>query len=217
MRVQTLILTSFGLSVQLTACRPLQGPDESANSVGKRRDYSHKAENRRMQEKYFHESTFHQHYDGRFAHQELSYEDRQTCLVALVQTHLSAMDDIGCETFIMHGTLLGWWWNRRIMPFDNDIDVMVSERSIYHLAHYHNMTVHNYTLSGSEASHEYLLEVNPHYRNDSIGAVNKIDARWIDMDTGLFIDITTLRPHQTAEDTALQKYMIVKDGHQYRY
>jgi hypothetical protein len=31
-----------------------------------------------------------------------------------MQTFLSTMADIGAETWIMHGTLLGWWWNQKV-------------------------------------------------------------------------------------------------------
>ena len=78
--------------------------------------------------------SFHPHYDGRyealhasraktlltvyarFADRQLSYEDRKSHLVALVQTYLFSMQDIGAETWLMHGTLMGWWWNRKVAP-----------------------------------------------------------------------------------------------------
>ena len=31
-----------------------------------------------------------------------------------MQAYLSTMADLGADTWIMHGTLLGWWWNRRV-------------------------------------------------------------------------------------------------------
>lgn len=65
-------------------------------------------------EKYFHESVFHPHYDGRFADQELDYVERKRDLSNLMQTYLATFSDIGVETWIMHGTLLGWWWNRKV-------------------------------------------------------------------------------------------------------
>jgi len=168
-----------------------------------------------LSDKYFHEATFHQHYDGRFADHPLDYNERRSHLRALIQTYLSSMDDIGAETWIMHGSLLGWWWNRRILPWDSDLDVMISEKSIHHLAAYYNMTIHHYALPGLNASRDYLLEVNPHYVEDAIDEVNKIDARWIDTDTGLFIDITTLRRNTSA--SAVEGAVSVKDNHHYMY
>ncbi|KAF2679866.1 hypothetical protein K458DRAFT_393430 [Lentithecium fluviatile CBS 122367] len=159
-------------------------------------------------EKYFHESTFDAHYDGRFASTTLRRDERLMHLRSLVRSYLSTMQSIGAETWIMHGSLLGWWWNKRIMPWDSDIDVQVSEPALKYLASYYNMTVH--TFKDAEAFGEeegelikeerkYLLEINPHYDNPSTDDyMNVIDARWIDTTTGLYIDITALRVNRTA-------------------
>lgn len=128
------------------------------------------------------------------------------------------MNDIGVETWIMHGTLMGWFWNRKIMPWDSDLDVMMTEQSIAHLAGYYNMTVHHFNLPLVEHGRDYLLEINPHWTNGSTtDSLNVIDARWVDMDTGLFIDITTLRPNRTAQEQGHEGYMMVKDRHHYNF
>jgi phosphorylcholine metabolism protein LicD len=122
------------------------------------------------------------------------------------------MHDIGAETWIMHGSLLGWWWNRKIMPWDSDVDVQMSESSMDYLARYYNMTVNHYRLPGLPQGRDYMLEVNPHYLNGSITDwLNVIDARWIDTESGLFIDITTLRRNETHDGN-----MYCKDRHHYR-
>ena len=134
----------------------------------------------------------------------------------------------------MHGSLLGWWWNRRIMPWDSDVDgkscpgaghartlttarpVQMSESSMSYLAEYYNMTVHHFKLPGISEGRDYMLEVNPHYVNGSItDHLNVIDARWIDTETGLFIDITTLRRNETAAKLGLHGVMMCKDKHHY--
>lgn len=169
-------------------------------------------------EKYFHESVFHPHYDGRFADKPVKYNEKRKHLTALVKTYLSTMNDIGAETWIMHGSLLGWWWNRKIMPWDSDLDVMVSEKSMYHLADYYNMTMHHFKLPGIDKGRDYMLEINPHCRNGSLkDEFNKIDARWIDTETGLFIDITALRRNETAERLGKAGAMMVKDNHHYMF
>jgi len=133
-----------------------------------------------------------------------------------MQTYLSTMNDIGAETWIMHGSLLGWWWNRKIMPWDSDVDVQMSYSSIDYLAKFYNMTIHHFKLPGISDGRDYMLEVNPHYTNDSIlDKANVIDARWIDTETGLFIDITTLRPNKTAEAMGKRGIMMCKDKHHY--
>ncbi|KAF1846317.1 uncharacterized protein K460DRAFT_386597 [Cucurbitaria berberidis CBS 394.84] len=96
-------------------------------------------------EKYFHESTFHSHYDGRFAEAQLPPQTRAFHLRLLLRSYMDTMDIIGIRTWIMHGCLLGWWWNGKILPWDSDVDVMVDERSMAELGNWWNMTVHHYT------------------------------------------------------------------------
>jgi hypothetical protein len=165
-------------------------------------------------DKYFHESVFNAHYDGRFADKVLPAGDSNKHLVRLIQAYLSTMVDIGVETWLAHGSLLGWWWNRKIMPWDSDIDVQVSEPTMHFLASYYNMTIYHYKTPGQPRGRDYLLEVNPHYlirgREDRL---NVIDARWIDTESGLFIDITTVRKNETHP---VPGTMACKDGHSYR-
>lgn len=164
--------------------------------------------------KFFHESTFSPHYDGRFADHELTDDTRIHHLRLLLKTYMKTMKRIGVRTWLMHGCLLGWWWNRKIMPWDTDIDVMVDSQGIAELGNWWNMSVHHFKsdelrmmdhssdlrLRKSNAQEDinyqgkkYLLEINPYYTNTSTRDVlNVIDARWIDTSTGLFIDITTL-------------------------
>ncbi|TKA81171.1 hypothetical protein B0A49_01884 [Cryomyces minteri] len=212
-----LLALLLGFSV-VAAAAPLQPRDADFASVRTRLDRDRSGKKGDPPDKYFHESTFHPHYDGRFADRELSYRERQAHLTALMQTYLSTMNDIGAETWIMHGSLLGWWWNRKIMPWDSDIDVQMSERSMHYLADYYNMTIHHYKLPGLPDGRDYMLEVNPHYKNGSIADhLNMIDARWVDTETGLFIDITTLRRNATAEAEGKKGSMMCKDDHHYYF
>jgi len=49
----------------------------------------------------------------RFADEELNYKERKVAVSKLMQSYLSTMADLGVETWLMHGTLLGWWWNKK--------------------------------------------------------------------------------------------------------
>ncbi|KAK3173784.1 hypothetical protein OEA41_007116 [Lepraria neglecta] len=110
------------------------------------------------------------------------------------------MADLGAETWIIHGTLLGWWWNRKILPWDSDIDVQMTNTTVHFLASYYNMTIHSYK------KRKYMLEVNPKYTDGSYhDYLNVIDARWIDIQTGLFIDITAVRPKEGFPDIICSK------------
>ncbi|KKZ60093.1 hypothetical protein EMCG_00784 [[Emmonsia] crescens] len=168
------------------------------------------------EEKYFHESTFHYHYDGRFASETIPEDQRIPHLRDLVKTYLSTMIDIGAETWIMHGTLLGWWWNQQILPWDTDIDAQVSEGTMHFLAKYYNMTEYHFKLHGVRGGRTYLLEINPHFVNRTTDDwMNVIDARWIDTSSGLFVDITSVREDFEARKKGHLGALMCKDRHKY--
>ena len=63
-----------------------------------------------------------------------------------------------------------------------------------HLADHYNQTTFRYKPWTRSAKRKYLLDVNPWCRESDHGqGLNVIDARWIDMQNGLYIDITGLR------------------------
>lgn len=81
------------------------------------------------------------------------------------------------------------------MPWDWDLDTQVSAATLQWLGDNLNMTQHNYTSTspGETVNRQYLLDINPHHVERMRGdGMNVIDARWIDMSNGLFIDITGL-------------------------
>lgn len=56
-----------------------------------------------------------------------------------------------------------------------------------------------------------MLEINPNYVNSSPeDDLNTIDGRYIDLETGLFIDITTVRPKE-----GVSRRLMCKDTHEY--
>ena len=67
--------------------------------------------------KYFNEpggSELANHYDSRYEHGILSYEDKQDTQVHMMRAYLEFFKKNGIETWLAHGTLLGWWWNGRV-------------------------------------------------------------------------------------------------------
>lgn len=137
------------------------------------------------------------HYDIRYFNgQPVSYEERGDTLYHLIRSYLTVFRERNIETWIAHGTLLGWWWNGKIMPWDWDLDTQVSAATLTWLGENLNMTMHNYTSIGSDGTvveREYLLDINPNHVERVRGdGMNVIDARWIDVRNGLFIDITGL-------------------------
>lgn len=61
----------------------------------------------------------------------------------------------------------------------------------------------------------FQLEVNPNYvYREEDDKLNVVDARWIDMENGLYIDITTARYNLTHPEGP--GVLSCKDGHEYR-
>lgn len=136
------------------------------------------------------ESDLLRHYDLRFFKgATVTYEERIDTLHHMIRAYLSTLYILHVETWIAHGTLLGWWWNSQILPWDWDIDVQVTGKSLEYLGEFFNFTTHTYNSGGVER--RYFLDVNPYHVERTRGnGDNIIDARWIDIATGLFIDIT---------------------------
>ncbi|KAF4965178.1 hypothetical protein FSARC_6996 [Fusarium sarcochroum] len=160
--------------------------------------------------KYFKEASQYPHYDLRYFEEALEPAAQNAGIKVLMQTYLATFRDLGVQTWLMHGSLLGWWWGKKVMPWDLDADVMVTEADMYFLAAYHNMTIYYYQYEGCPEGRFFQLDVNPHHthrgRDDTL---NYIDARWVDMQTGLFIDITAARydpGHEMGEGVLYDKH-----------
>jgi hypothetical protein len=94
--------------------------------------------------------------------------------------------------------------------------VQISEPTIHFLADYYNMTEHHFDLPGVDDGRTYLLEINPNYVVRSTkDRLNVIDARWIDMSSGLFIDITAVRKDDARRANGEKGALMCKDRHHY--
>ncbi|OQD78519.1 hypothetical protein PENDEC_c001G01347 [Penicillium decumbens] len=146
--------------------------------------------------KYFHEpgrDDILGHYDSRYFTEPVGNTERANTLTHMIRAYLNFFNENELETWIAHGTLLGWWWNGKILPWDWDMDTQVPDTTLAYLADHYNHTIVEYTLPDTGKKREYLLDVNPWSRQRERGqGHNIIDARWIDIHTGLYIDITGL-------------------------
>ncbi|KAK0740265.1 LicD family-domain-containing protein [Schizothecium vesticola] len=137
------------------------------------------------------------HYDARFfpgaplpPHQHL------VALRHLIRSYLVTFERLGAPTWLAHGTLLGWWWGGRVQPWDVDVDAQVLTGTIGGLVEGGwNGSVHWYKAPGG--GRRYLLDINPFYGMVGRGqGLNVIDARWIDVENGVYVDITGLRERE---------------------
>ncbi|KIW76323.1 hypothetical protein Z517_11069 [Fonsecaea pedrosoi CBS 271.37] len=159
------------------------------------------------------------HCDSRFApSQPPGIEETKRSLFGLMESYAATMRQLQAETWIAHGTLLGWFWNQKFLPWDNDIDVQMSIETLAGLAVAHNMTEYLYPVAGEDRPRTYLLDINPHYAIASTQDVaNKIDGRWIDTTNGKSIDITAIHVSSGKTDHTPfdQGIFFSKDGHGY--
>ncbi|KAK1754622.1 mannosylphosphate transferase [Echria macrotheca] len=143
------------------------------------------------------------HYDARFFASVLPLGPLRTqALHSLIKSYLLTLTSLQVPTWLAHGTLLGWFWNGRIMPWDWDLDVQLSSSSLSQLSLSHNYTF--WTLDGNmtregEEGGRYLFDINPFYDRERGEGVNVIDARWVDTLTGLFVDITGVKERDETE------------------
>ncbi|KAK5658583.1 hypothetical protein OQA88_1976 [Cercophora sp. LCS_1] len=181
---------------------------------------SHPSSSPDREYKYFIEPGYSEelgHYDARYFHHLIPYGLHRTTLHHLIRSYLTTLSSLRIPTWLAHGTLLGWWWNGHVMPWDYDLDVQMSSSSLAYLATHYNQTVHHYVhsdTSGVVTNKTYLLDVNPFHGMKGRGmGLNVIDARWIDVENGMFIDITGLMERDPRREPGTWS---CKNYHRYR-
>ncbi|RLV88922.1 Uncharacterized protein JA1_005437 [Spathaspora sp. JA1] len=142
------------------------------------------------------------HYDWRFFNGALNYDREGWTVEELGHRTNIILDRLlrnwnrfaqqkGIISWIMHGPLLSWYWDGLMFPFDVDIDIQMPMSDLLYLAKNYNNTL--IVEDPSEGYGKYLIDVNPYMHNRGISeGSNHIDARFIDVDSGIYIDITAL-------------------------
>lgn len=101
-----------------------------------------------------------------------------------------------------------------MLPWDWDVDTQVSHSTLQYMAKHYNRTVHEYVSVDKKVKRKYLLDVNPWiWERERGDGQNVIDARWIDVRNGLYIDITGLS--ETHPET-MPGIWVCKNYHRYR-
>lgn len=155
--------------------------------------------------KYFHESNINNkkiggsHFDWRFFNmKEKEYNNefkRISVLNRLIKAWLRFTNNENIKTWIAHGTLLGYSFNEKMLPWDFDHDVQITSKSLWYLAQNFNQSIIiDSTINDDEYSTgfgQYFLDISNNFFNRyPINDNNAIDARFIDIQTGMYIDIT---------------------------
>lgn len=146
--------------------------------------------------------VFGEHHDWRFFNGLTINTDKQTlALHRLIKNYLQFCRSHGIITWIAHGSLLSWYWNGMAFPWDADTDAQMPIRDLHRLGREFNQTmvIENVGLDNSGHLNEmefvgmgqFFIDVGSSITHRERGnGMNNIDARFIDVSTGLYVDIT---------------------------
>lgn len=140
-----------------------------------------------MNRKFFIEYPYKPHLDKRYGDPSLNLSQILDSLLNLYEKMMNMLDEVFKEDIpkpiLMHGTLIGWKFGKKPLPWDNDIDVCFLREAALQLV---NLRKHE--------DEDILFRVNPNWNTRRGDVHNIIDARVICKHTGVFIDITFLLP-----------------------
>lgn len=132
-------------------------------------------------------------FNGALIHDPLEYQLR---LNALIRNWLKFTRSNGLITWLAHGTVYGQLYNGLTFPWDNDFDVQMPIKHLHLLSRYFNQSL--IMEDPREGNGKYFLDVtNSITVRTSGNGFNNIDARFIDVDSGLYVDITGLSVSST--------------------
>ncbi|EGV65592.1 hypothetical protein CANTEDRAFT_101612 [Yamadazyma tenuis ATCC 10573] len=142
------------------------------------------------------------HYDWRFFNGALNYDRigwneqemnyrSNIILDRLLRNWNRFAEEKGLISWIMHGPLLSWFWDGLMFPFDLDIDIQMPMSELVRLARDFNQTL--IVEDPAEGYGKYFIDVGSFIHNRDISSKsNHIDARVVDVDSGIYIDVTAL-------------------------
>jgi len=127
--------------------------------------------------KYFHEVKGYPHLDSKYGKKSLTQKDINLSLIKLYKEFFNYCEKRKIKPVLMYGGLIGYNFNKKLLPWDDDIDMILFDSDLDKLEKYSSNTM--------------LVDINPNIRNKSTSDTNNlIGARAISKQTGVFIDIT---------------------------
>lgn len=107
----------------------------------------------------------------------------------MMRSYAKFMRRTGYQYWVFSGNAISWYFNGNNMPWDDDIDVRMSAKEMDRMAITHNATL--IIEDPQDGDGIYYFSISPWYGKETrLG--NHIDARFIDIRSGLYIDITCL-------------------------
>lgn len=126
-------------------------------------------------------------------------------LNSMIRTFQKFTKSNGIVSWLGHGTLYGHIYNGQTFPWDNDFDLQMPIKHLNYMAQHFNQSL--ILEDPREGNGRYMLDVSSSITVRTQGnGNNNIDARFIDIDSGLYIDITGLSVSSDPIDHAIKKY-----------
>ena len=150
------------------------------------------------------------HMDHRFC--DKNHNNPLKTLIPMYKSFMNLAIKHGIKPVLFFGGLLGWHFNKKFLPWDDDVDLVFIGKDIDKFK----------KLDGYE-NDLFFIEVNPNSKNRSKKDYNNIiDARVISKKNGLFIDIFFMTPNgdnssiysdkTTVNDQHLSNLIPIKKG-----
>ncbi|AGO11067.1 AaceriAFR416Cp [[Ashbya] aceris (nom. inval.)] len=155
------------------------------------------------------------HFDSRFFRGAIAYGEIRARLDALIRAWLSFTNSSNLVTWVAHGSMYAWMYDGLAFPWDGDHDVQMPIRHLHMLAERFNQTV--VVDDPTVGNGRYFIDVTSSITSRIHGnGKNNIDARFIDVDSGLYVDITGLSvssdPVDTRYDWLVEKFWQERDN-----
>ncbi|CCF58012.1 hypothetical protein KAFR_0D03640 [Kazachstania africana CBS 2517] len=127
-------------------------------------------------------------FNGPTTEGSVEYADR---LNSLIRTFQKFTISNGIVSWLSHGTLYSHLYDGLAFPWDNDFDLQMPISHLHYMAQYFNQSI--ILEDPREGNGRFLLDVGSSISVRTKGnGLNNIDARFIDIDSGIYIDITGL-------------------------
>ncbi|CCH42387.1 hypothetical protein BN7_1932 [Wickerhamomyces ciferrii] len=135
------------------------------------------------------------HYNYPWMRKILCPEERIKIIHHMIRSWFKFAEQAQVISWFNYGNLYGWYFNGQNLPWDNDVDVQISVQDQDKLGQYYNNTlvIENPDLG----DHVFLYQTNPWYLQPHYK--QHIDSRYIDVRSGIYIDISCLWLDQSIE------------------
>lgn len=133
-------------------------------------------------------------YDWRFFDnlQAFDMNQRHVILKRLMRGWSHFSQQFGIFSWINKESMVGWYWNGLNLPWTNDLDIQLSASEFDKLLKFNNTVIFDYNDSSKGHYNVFYLDINPYYSKIRSNNNNMVNARFIDVMSGVVMDVTVL-------------------------